>query len=116
MSLSIALAFVGRPVRLIVDRPIGSAHPVHGFTYELNYGYVPHTLVPDGEELDAYVLRISEPLADFEGVCVAVVHRLGDDDDKLVVIPRGSLVPSDEEISAAVAFQERPGGYEVRRS
>jgi hypothetical protein len=42
---------------------------------------------------------------------VAIVHRLYDDDDELVVVPPGSPVPDDAAIDAAVAFQETAGQY-----
>ncbi len=105
-SLSLARAFLSKHVNLVIDRPLGSVHPKHGFTYPINYGYVPQVLAPDGEELDAYVLGSTEPLETFEGVCIAVIHRHDDDDDKLVVVPEGRNF-SDDEIYEAVAFQEK---------
>jgi inorganic pyrophosphatase len=110
-----ALPYIGRSVTLTIDRPYGSAHPVHGFRYGANYGYVPGTLAPDGEELDAYLLGPTEPLDHAEGTCVGVIHRLDDDDDKLVVVPDGYHL-TDSEILAAVAFQEPPGRHRLLRS
>lgn len=55
-SLKIAKKFLGKEVAAVIDRPLGSKHPEHGFVYEANYGYVPGTKVPDGGELDAYFL------------------------------------------------------------
>ncbi len=115
LSLQIAARHLGRRVRIVIDRPYGSAHPVHGFRYETNYGYLPGTRAPDGEELDAYYLGPREPLAAAEGTCIAIVHRLGDDDDKLVVVD-DSYHPTDAEILAAVAFQEIPGQHQLIRS
>ncbi len=89
-----------------IDRPTGSRHPEHGFLYPVNYGYVPGVIAPDGEELDAYVLGVSEPLAEFCGQCIAIVHRLDDDDDKLVLVPDGVEL-SDAEILARTRFQEQ---------
>jgi len=40
------------------------------------------------------------------GRCIAVVHRLDDDDDKLVVVPDGTQL-SDAEIGQLTQFQER---------
>ena len=45
------------------------------------------SLSPDGEEFDAYILGVDKPLDQFEGICIAVIHRLNDKDDKLVVVP-----------------------------
>jgi inorganic pyrophosphatase len=39
------------------------------------------------------------------GIC-AIVHRLDDEDDKLVVVPEGKSY-TDEQILALVEFQER---------
>ncbi len=100
------LAFLGTTVSILIDRPLGSRHPQHGFLYLLNYGYVPGILAPDGEELDAYVLGVFEPLARFEGRCIAVIQRLDDNDDKLVLAPEG-VQYSDEQILALTEFQER---------
>lgn len=105
-SLEMAKSYLGKKVHIIFDRPLGSAHPKHGFVYEVNYGYIPHTQASDGEELDAYYLGVNEPLKEIEGVCIAVIHRENDDDDKLVVVPEG-IELSDEEICKATAFQEK---------
>jgi inorganic pyrophosphatase len=85
---------------------LGSHHPRWGFVYSVNYGYLPGVIAPDGEELDAYVLGVEEPLTAFTGCCIAIVHRLDNDDDKLVVVPEG-LTLSDDEIRAQTYFQER---------
>lgn len=81
--------FLGKKVQLVFDRPLGTKHPKHGFLYELNYGYVPDTISPDGEELDAYYLSELVPLEHVEGICIAYVHRENDDDDKLIVVKEG---------------------------
>jgi inorganic pyrophosphatase len=57
--------YLGMEVRVIMDRPLGSNHPKHGFKYEVNYGFVPETKAPDGDEIDAYVLGIDYPLENF---------------------------------------------------
>jgi inorganic pyrophosphatase len=101
-----ATAFLGRQVYTKMDRPLGSKHPQFGFIYLLNYGYVPHTLAPDGDALDVYVLGIFEPLSEFLGDCIAVIHRLDDDDDKLVLAPAGQSY-TDDQIIALTEFQEQ---------
>lgn len=50
------VAYLGQPVRVVVDRPLGTRHPRMGFVYEVNYGYLPETTAGDGAEIDAYVL------------------------------------------------------------
>jgi len=85
---------------------MGSKHPEWGFLYPVNYGFVPDTIAPNGEELDAYVLGVFEPVEVFQGRCIAVIKRLDDEDDKLVLTPDG-MEYSDGQINALVEFQER---------
>ena len=101
-----ATTFIGKTVRVEVDRPMSSRHPSEGFTYPVNYGFVPGVPAPDGEDLDAYVLGVFEPVMEFTGRCIAVIHRLDDDDDKLIVVPAGKDY-SDAQILALTEFQER---------
>jgi len=104
---SIAKEFLGKTVHIKIDRPIGLKHPKYGFVYEVNYGFVPDTKSPDGEEIDAYVLGIDKPSEEFTGKCIAIIHRTNDDDDKLVLVPEDITNISDEEILKAVDFQEK---------
>jgi 8-oxo-dGTP pyrophosphatase MutT (NUDIX family) len=76
-SLAPVSHFLGEIIAVSIDRPLGSKHPKWGFEYPVNYGYVPDTKSGDGEEIDAYVLGVSEPLKQFTGTCIAVIHRLG---------------------------------------
>lgn len=98
--------YLGKIVKVKMDRPLGTKHPKHGFIYEVNYGYVPNTISGDGEELDAYVLGVHKPLDVFEGEVVAIIHRTNDDDDKLVVMEKGKNY-TDEQIRALTEFQEQ---------
>ena len=81
--------FIGKKVKVIFVRPFGTKHPKHGFVYELNYGYVPDTLSPDGAELDVYYLSEKIALNETEGICIAYAHRENDDDDKLIIVKEG---------------------------
>jgi inorganic pyrophosphatase len=101
-----AVDYIGRLVEVEIDRPLGSSHPDHGFRYPVNYGFVPGVPAPDGDDLDAYVLGVPEARERFTGRCIAVVHRLDDDDDKLVVVPDGAEL-SDAEVTRLTQFQER---------
>lgn len=105
-SLLIAKKYLGQKVRVVFDRPLGSKHPKYGFVYEVNYGYLPGVKAPDGEDLDAYYLSSNEPLQEAEGICIAIVHREDDDDDKLVIVSENVQL-TDEEILKAVNFQEQ---------
>ena len=98
--------YLGKTISIKIDRPFGSKHPKHGFIYPVNYGYVPNTVSGDGEELDAYLLGVFKPVDEFEGDCIAIIHRTNDDDDKLVVVPKGKDY-SDDAINALTEFQEQ---------
>ena len=115
-SLLLAEQYLGKEASVVMDRPLGSKHPKHGFVYEVNYGYVPGTQSADGEELDAYYLGVSRPLHAAEGRCIAIIHRLNDDDDKLVVVPKTQMDLTDSEITQAVNFQEQWFDYEIIRA
>ena len=99
--------YLGKNVQVTMDRPLGSNHPKHGFRYEVNYGFIPDTKAPDGEEIDAYILGVDTSLKKFSGKCIAVIHRLNDDDDKLVVVPESSKEMTDDEIIKLTLFQEK---------
>lgn len=113
-SLEIAKQFLGKEVEIVIDRPLGSMHPKYGFVYEVNYGYLPNVQAPDSEELDAYYLGTDRALEETSGVVIAIIHRLEDDDDKLVVVTKG-VEMTDEEIEKAVLFQEKWFTHEIVR-
>lgn len=98
--------YIGKEVHVVMDRKLGSKHPKHGFVYQVNYGYIPNTISGDGEELDAYVLGIDEPIETFDGVVIAIIHRTNDDDDKLIVTESNKNF-ADEEIRKYTEFQEK---------
>ena len=100
------LDYLGKTLSIQIDRPLGSKHPKWDFIYEVNYGFVPDTLSGDGEELDAYILGINEPLEHFTGTCIAILQRKHEDDDKLIITPDG-LDFSDETIKKLIHFQEQ---------
>jgi inorganic pyrophosphatase len=100
-------SYIGQVVEVVMDRPLGSKHPKHGFRYEVNYGYIPNTVSGDGEELDAYFLGTSEAVERISGKCIAIIHRTNDNDDKLVVIPETMDDLSDKEIRQQTHFQEQ---------
>ena len=109
------LKYLGKIVNVKIDRPLGSLHPKHGFVYPVNYGYIPGTVSGDGEELDAYVLGEHKPLEEFQGKVIAIIHRLNDDDDKLVVMQDGRNY-TDDQIRALTEFQEQWFKSEIIRN
>lgn len=114
-SLTLARQYLGKEIEVIMDRPYGSKHPKHGFVYEANYGFIEGVMAPDGENLDAYYLGMDEPIERGAGVCIAIAHRKNNDDDKLIVVPKG-MEMTDEEIMAKIHFQEQWFDTEIIRS
>ena len=108
------IKFIGQEVEVTIDRPLGSKHPKHGFEYPVNYGFIKGIISGDGEDLDAYVLKVDKPLETATGVCVAIIHRTNDNDDKLVVIPNGQEI-TNEEIEQLTKFQEQWFEHELIR-
>lgn len=98
--------YLGKMVTVKMDRPMGSKHPKHGFVYPVNYGFIPNTISGDGEELDAYVLGVFQPVETFQGKAIAIIHRINDNDDKLVVAPKEKNY-TDDQIRALTEFQEQ---------
>lgn len=107
--------FLAKIVEVAIDRPLGSKHPKHGFVYEVNYGFIPGTKSPDGEELDAYFIGEEKPLKTAKGRCIAIIHRTDDHDDKLVVCPVDKNL-TDEEIEEKTAFQEKWFEHKIIRA
>lgn len=104
--------YLNKTIEVKIDRPLGSKHPKHGYIYPVNYGYVPNTISGDGEELDCYVLGVFEPVDEFRGKCIAIIHRINDNDDKLIVVPEGRKF-SGQEIEVLIEFQERFFKHEI---
>ena len=98
---------IGKIVTVTVDRPMGSCHPDYpDMIYPINYGYVKGVMAADGEEQDAYIIGINSPVSEFTGRVIAVIRRLNDVEDKLVVAPEG-VVLSKSEIINKTRFQEK---------
>lgn len=101
---------LGETVHVEIDRPIGY---VHGdIVYPINYGYIPGVMAADGEEQDAYILGVSEPLFSFDGQVVGAIRRKNDVEDKLIVAPEGMRFHQGQ-IAEAVHFQEQYFDYTV---
>ena len=98
--------YLGKILKVKIDRPLGSAHPKHGYIYPVNYGFIPDTVAPDGEEVDVYVLGESTPISQTSGKCIAYIQRHDDVEDKLV-ISTDNRDYSKEEIYGFIDFQEQ---------
>lgn len=96
--------YLGEKVHVFVDRPIGYDHK--GILYPINYGYIPGVLAGDGEEQDVYILGVSRPVAEFDGIVIGAAVRRDDVEDKLIIAPEGMYFSQDE-MARAVHFQEQ---------
>ena len=104
---ALAASFLGQIVEIKIDRPLGSAHPKHpDLIYPVNYGFIPGVFGGDGEEMDVYLLGVDGPVFKSSAQIIAVVHRLDDEEDKLVGAPVGTHFTK-AEIEKSVAFQEQ---------
>lgn len=98
---------IGNTVTVTVDRPLGSYHPQYpDLYYPVNYGYIEGIMAPDGEEQDAYILGVDQPVERFTGRIIAIVRRNDDVEEKWVVCPEGQTFTK-AEIAEQIAFQER---------
>ena len=98
---------IGKKVRVIIDRPLGTYHPKHkDIFYSVNYGYIEGIIAPDGEEQDAYIIGVNEPISEFTGKIIAIIKRLDDVEEKWVVAPE-NMTFTKEEIMKQVEFQEK---------
>lgn len=99
--------YIGETVKVVIDRPINSFHPKwKNLRYLTNYGYVANTISGDGEEIDCYILGENKPLKDYTGKCIALIHRLEDNDDKLIIAPPNKDY-TNEQINNLVEYQEK---------
>lgn len=98
---------IGKIVTVTVDRPLGSAHPDYPeMIYPVNYGYIAGIMAPDGEEQDAYILGVSQPVEQFTGRIIAIVRRADDVEEKWVVCPPDQNFTK-QEIAELIRFQEQ---------
>lgn len=103
-------SLIGKNIFMTVDRPIGTVHPKYkDVIYEVNYGFYDEYISSDEEELDCYLIGESLPINmndKYECKVVAIIHRLNDNEDKLVCAPLNREV-SDDEIISKTEFIEQ---------
>jgi inorganic pyrophosphatase len=63
-------------------------------------------LTKSQEALFVYLFSLRVFTTPFTGECIAVIHRLNDNDDKLVLVPRGQML-TDQQIRDQTNFQEK---------
>ena len=44
--------YLGKKVKVQIDRPLHSLHPTDHYPYPINYGYIPNTQGRDGDEIE----------------------------------------------------------------
>lgn len=95
---------LGTTVSVQIDRPAGTVHK--GIVYPVNYGFIPGLPGGDGEEQDAYILGVTQPLQTFTGQVIGAIRRYNDCEDKLIVAPAGTILHQGQ-LAEATAFQEQ---------
>ena len=86
-------SYLGKTVKITVDRPLGSAHPSFpALIYPVNYGYIPGTVGGDGEEIDVYLLGVDEPVEEYTAKIIGVIYREDDAEQKLAAAPDGVVL------------------------
>ena len=101
-------SYLGKTVNIKIDRPIGYVHKKENYslTYPINYGYLPGVIGGDGEELDVYLLGVDNPVNEYTGKIIGIVHRENDVEDKLAMAPEG-IIFTQNEVAEQVHFQEQ---------
>lgn len=105
---ALVTSFLGKTVKIRIDRPIGYVHKKERYTltYPINYGYIPKVYGGDGEELDVYLLGVDMPVEEYTAEVVGIVYREDDVEDKLIAVPVGMKLTR-EQMEAEVEFQEQ---------
>lgn len=112
MDIDILKGLIGKEIDVIIDRPIGTTYPKYkDMIFSVNYGYIDGFYGGDNEYQDVYILWEDKPLNNYRGKVIAIVHRLNDNEDKLVVYNYGYL--SSNEIEEAIKFQEKYFNYDI---
>lgn len=101
-------SYLGKTVKIKIDRPVGYVHKKEKYSlhYKINYGYIPGVIGGDGEELDVYLLGVTEPVKEYICKIIGIVHRKNDVEDKLVASPENMFFTK-EQIRSIVDFQEK---------
>ena len=107
--------FLDKTLEVKIDNPLGSKNPTYDFIYPVNYGYVQNIIDDDSKKIDCYILGVYKPLKEYKGKCIAIIHRLNENNDKLIITPENKYF-SDIEIKVLTEFQERFFESEIIRA
>ena len=103
-------SLIGMELDAIITRPIGTVHPRYkDIIYEVNYGVVKDFELKDGRDLKTYIVGESMPTelnGTYHGKVLAILHRLNDENDRIIIAPIGRTL-SDEEIISKTEFAEQ---------
>lgn len=103
-------SLIGMELDALITRPIGTVHPRYkDIIYEVNYGVVKDFELKDGKELKTYIVGESMPTelnGTYHGKVLAILHRLNDENDRIIIAPIGRTL-SDEEIISKTEFAEQ---------
>ncbi|MFA7032545.1 MAG: hypothetical protein WC201_03180 [Bacilli bacterium] len=98
---------LGKEVVIVVDRPLGSIHPIHKeVIYQVNYGYLVDAISIDGEKQYAYILGVNEPIKEYKGIVKAIIYNKNECKNNLIVCSNEQSF-SKEEIKKKTFFQEQ---------
>lgn len=103
-------SLIGKELDAIITRPIGTVHPRYkDIIYEVNYGILKDYELKDNKELKTYIVGESMPTSQngiYHGKVLAILHRLNDDNDRIIIAPIGRTL-SDDEIISKTEFAEQ---------
>lgn len=103
-------SLIGMELDAIITRPIGTVHPRYkDIIYEVNYGVVKDFELKDGRDLKTYIVGESMPTelnGTYHGKVLAILHRLNDENDRIIIAPIGRTL-SDDEIISKTEFAEQ---------
>ncbi len=98
-------SIIGEKYTVRITRPIGSVYPSNEeIKYSVHYGEVVDVIDAYDEPQEAYVLGIEEPVKEFNGRLIAIIHRLNDVKNNWVVANKAY---TKEEIYEKVKFVEQ---------
>ena len=96
---------LGKVVKVIVDYPYGSMHPLAGEFCTCNCGYVDNDRFVEGEFQDVYIIGVKEPLEDYTGMVIGILYRKNEQSSKWIVYPNKNY--DKNEVIQEIAFLEQ---------
>jgi len=105
------MSIIGDKFKVCVTHPIGSIFESNeNIIFKVNYGEIEGVLDAEGNPQKAYILGVDEPVSEYEGRLIAIVHRTNDLENIWVI---SNFHYSKEEIKNAIDFMEKYFNIEV---